>query len=85
MDIFEGHTTKVFPKTLLKSLIHVVNIYLQSVGETPNLSAKSSFNNPSLKRINVSKNSPCRLSFLEVLHLRCKTLLNFFACFDPFQ
>ena len=53
-----GHFSRndVFPKTLLKRLIHVVYLYEQSVGET-HLSAKSSFNNPSLKRINVGKNS----------------------------
>ena len=45
MDSFGGHTT------------NAVNIYEQSVGETPNLSAKSSFNNLSLNRTNVSKNS----------------------------
>ena len=44
-----------FAKTLLKSLIYVVNIYDQSVGETPNLSAKPSFNNPRPKRINHCK------------------------------
>ena len=54
MDSLGGHTINALPKTLLKSLIHVVNIYEQSVGETPNLSAKSSFNNPSHERINMS-------------------------------
>ena len=56
MDSLGGHTTNALPKTLIKSLIHVVNIYEQNVGETPNFSAKSSFNNPTLERINVSKN-----------------------------
>ena len=55
MYSFGGHTSNSLPKTLLKSLIHVLDIYEQSIGETPGLSAKSSFNNPSLKRINVSK------------------------------
>ena len=51
MDSFAGHTTKSLSKTLLKNLIHVVNIYEQSVDETPNLSAKFSFNNPNLDGI----------------------------------
>ena len=54
MDTFGGHTTNALPKTSLEILIHVVNMIEQSVGETPNFSAKSSFNNSSLKRINVS-------------------------------
>ena len=78
MDTFGGRTTNAFPKTLLKSLIHFVNMYEQSVGETPNLSDKSSFYNPNLKRINVSKN-------YIILHLRYMTLLKYFACLDPFQ
>ena len=57
MDSFGDHRSNALPKTLPKSLIHVVNLYDQSVGETPNPFAKASFNNPSLKRINVSKNS----------------------------
>ena len=57
MDSLRGHTTNALPKMLLKSLMHIVNIYEQSVGETPNLFAESSFSNPSLKRINVRKNS----------------------------
>ena len=56
MDSFGGHATNALHKTLLKSLIDVVNIFEQSVGETLNLSGRSSFNNPSYKRI-VSKNS----------------------------
>ena len=56
MDSFGGHIANTLPKTLLNSVIHVVNIYEQSVGEIPDLSFKSSFNNPSPKRINVSKN-----------------------------
>ena len=36
----------------------------KSVGETPNLSAKSSFNNPSLKHINVSKKLIILIQFL---------------------
>ena len=59
MDSLGGHTTNALPKILLRSLIDSVNIYEESVGETPNLSAKSSINNSSLKRINVSKDSPC--------------------------
>ena len=54
MDSLGDHRSNALPKTLLKSLIHVVNLYDQSVGETPNPFAKASFNNPSLKRINVS-------------------------------
>ena len=54
MESFGGHSTKALPKTLLKSLISVVNIYEQSAGETSDLSAKSSFSNPSFKGINVS-------------------------------
>ena len=56
----------------------------QSVSETTNLSAKSSFNNPNCKRINVSKNSRW-LNFLGVLHLRCLTLRKFFAYFISFH
>ena len=59
MDSLGGHTTNALPKILFRSLIDIVNIYEESVGETPNLSAKSSINNSSLKRINVSKDSPC--------------------------
>ena len=57
MDPFGGHTITQLPNTLLENLIYVVNIYEQSADKTPNLSAKSSINNPSLKRINVSQNS----------------------------
>ena len=63
------HTANSLSKNLIKSLIHVVNIYEQSVGETPNLSAKSSFNNPSLKHNNVNKSSSHRVNFLGVLRL----------------
>ena len=59
MDSLGGHTINALPKILFRSLIDIVNIYEESVGETPNLSAKSSINNSSLKRINVSKNSSC--------------------------
>ena len=59
MDSLGGHTTNALPKILLKCMSHVVDIYEQSAGETLNLSAKSPFNNPSLKSINVSKNSSC--------------------------
>ena len=45
MDSFGGETTNALLKTLLKSLVHVVKIHEQSVGETRNLFAKSSFNN----------------------------------------
>ena len=50
MNFFGGCTINALLKALLKSLIHVINIYEASIDETPNLSAKSSFNNPSLKR-----------------------------------
>ena len=53
MDSIGGHTTNA----LLKSLIHVVNTYEHCVGKTPNLFAKPSFDNPSIKRINVRKHS----------------------------
>ena len=48
MDSLGGHTTNALPKILLRSLIDIVNIYEESVGETPKLSAKSSINNSSL-------------------------------------
>ena len=39
MDSSEGHKTNVLRKTWIISLTDVVNIYEQSVDETPNLSA----------------------------------------------
>ena len=57
-DFFGGHTS------------NAVNIYEQSVGGTPNRSAKSSFNNLSYNRINVSWNSLDLVSFLGVFILQ---------------
>ena len=59
-----GNQATNFPTVLLRSIIDVLNMFEQWVGEMQNLSARSSSKSPRRSLINTSKNSSLYCNFL---------------------
>ena len=87
LDSLGSHATSESPRILLISLIHVVKVFEQIVGEIPKRSARSSFNKASRNLIRVNNISSRWVNFFvfgTILKFRF-TLLYLLVRFAPLQ